>query len=258
MDLEQMRVVIRANLKPLQNSLNKVKQELNIVDKNTSKVENSFKKVGKAGAESFKEAIKSAKEYNKYLKEFATYNSKYDIFGDGPEPFVKTVGELREMLRSFNNELEGNKSGINDWLNSFGGEKTDTLVLGMMAENAGNAKDSVEQLNAVLNELFADRKDTDTVQFTSGLIELAKESYDTKQKIDQLADGIRNYNEVINNGSMKGNQYADFANFVQQYGDGEKANSILNGLIDKYAAIRREITATIAAMDNKNGLDGSK
>lgn len=114
MDLEQMRVTIRANLKPLQNSLNKVKQELSGVDSGTNKVEKSFKKIGDEGQKSFKKIIDSAKDYNKYLRDFASYRSKYGIFGDGKEPFVKTVGELKEMLADVNDELMGGKMRFED------------------------------------------------------------------------------------------------------------------------------------------------
>lgn len=110
MDLEQMRIVIRAETSKLQKQLNNVKNNLNNVSNTTVKVDNNFKKMGEQGAKSFKKIVDSAKEFNKYIRDFSTYKAKYGIFGEGDEPFVKTVGELKQMLHDVNDELKGGKT----------------------------------------------------------------------------------------------------------------------------------------------------
>jgi hypothetical protein len=255
MDLQRLQVVITAKTQELQKQLSNITKKLNSVEANTTKVENNFKQVGKVGANSFKEIVKAAEDYNRALNKFAVYQSKYDMFGPGPEPFKATVAELKKQLKSWEGELKTAKKGMDEWLDGEGPKvwaDNLTLGLGMTVQSLGNAKDALEAYKAVMGELFADRKDTDQVVFTSGLVELAKQASATKTQIKELTDDIAAYNDATSGSSMNGKQYQAFTAFLDKYKDIDVAKTKLNELVDVYAALRRQIDAAIAAMEKEN------
>lgn len=132
----------------------------------------------------------------------------------------------------------------------FNGAGYTQSAIGIISEDAGNARLSVQQLEAVLHELFK-TNDKKEIYVTTALVDLAVKSRETKKEIDALVQGMEAYHAVMNRGSMKGNEYQAFAGFLEQYGSIEKAEARLVQLQDLYADIRRQIDAATAAIGSE-------
>lgn len=104
-------------------------------------------------------------------------------------------------------------------------------------------------LDAALKELFADKKDEDTVRFTSGLLDLAVKSRQLKDDIDTLGRAIQQYKDIVNKGRMTPAEYGIFADFQKQYGSIENALNLFENLGRQYAATRGQIEEAIKEMN---------
>lgn len=71
----------------------------------------------------------------------------------------------------------------------------------------GNMRDSILQYASVLNELYADQSGSKKLKLTSGLVELAKQSYETKRALDDLMDDYRVAAKIVDNQPISGEEY---------------------------------------------------
>lgn len=266
MELERLQVVISANIAPLQKSLNDVKGRLNNLDKQTKRIGDSFSIAGKAGKKAFdgvfgeiKDAIDSVKEYNKALKEVADYTSKYELFGDPAEqPWKKSITWLNEQLNE-------NLKTVGELNNAIKDLDQSTLDIGENYVGFGTALDNVRQLNALLNELFANREDG-MVQFNATLVDLAVKSAATKEELEELTLDFEELQEAVElakkatDGSISVEEYQKMNEALgdmsveQAEAKMEEYKAKIEELGLAYSQLRREIDATIKVM---GGLDAA-
>ena len=228
MDLERLQVVISAKTDQLQKQLEQVVNKLTNVDKTGSESTDHM-------TSGFNEAAKAAKALNDSIISTAKYFSDYDIFGaknSSVEPWINNIGKLREEFESM---VEYGKQSA-DILGSYlSGDDIEfsTLDLGNAIESLGTAKFTLEQIDAIMNELAADLDDEDDIKLSSGLIDLAGQDHNAKQEIIDLNQKI------------------------QESGDEDTSQdeSKLASLIDLYSSLRRQIQA---AVDQMGGLKADK
>lgn len=114
----------------------------------------------------------------------------------------------------------------------------------------GDYRDALEQVIAVSRELYADIKNPNQqLQITSHLIELAQQSHETKNALEELWEDYKLAMKVNAGEAIPAEEgiYERLSSL-----DPDKVISDVEALQLKYAAIRREIDEAVKAMGGLN------